>query len=47
MRVLTLSVDETQAGRTVKSLLKNELAASSAHISRLKRRARASPPGTF
>jgi 23S rRNA pseudouridine1911/1915/1917 synthase len=39
MRVLTLSVDETQAGRTVKSLLKNELAASSAHISRLKRRA--------
>jgi len=39
MRVLTLAVTQTQSGRTVKSLMKNELAASGAHISRLKRRA--------
>ena len=38
MRMLTLNIDESQAGRTVKSLLKNELCASDAHISRLKRR---------
>lgn len=38
MRSLTLAVAQAQAGRTVKSLLKNELAASGAHISRLKRR---------
>ncbi|MEN6594994.1 MAG: RluA family pseudouridine synthase [Clostridiaceae bacterium] len=38
MRPLTLAIDESTAGRTVKSLLKNELAASDAHISRLKRR---------
>ena len=38
MRPLTLKIDESTAGRTVKSLLKNELAASDAHISRLKRR---------
>lgn len=39
MRVLTFNVTQAQSGRTVKSLLKNELAASGAHISRLKRRA--------
>lgn len=38
MRPLTLTVDESTAGRTVKSLLGHELAASEAHISRLKRR---------
>lgn len=38
MRPLTLKIDDSAAGRTVKSLLKNELAASDAHISRLKRR---------
>ncbi len=38
MRTLTLNIGESQAGRTVKSLLKNELCASDAHISRLKRR---------
>ncbi len=38
MRTLTLNIGEAQAGRTVKSLLKNELCASNAHISRLKRR---------
>ena len=38
MRPLLLTIDESTAGRTVKSLLKNELAASDAHISRLKRR---------
>lgn len=38
MRTLTLNIGELQAGRTVKSLLKNELCASDAHISRLKRR---------
>ena len=38
MRPLTLIIDESTAGRTVKSLLKRELAASDAHISRLKRR---------
>ena len=40
MRILTLTVTQAQSGRTVKSLLKNELAASGAHISRLKRRER-------
>ena len=38
MRPLTLKIDESTAGRTVKSLLGHELAASDAHISRLKRR---------
>ena len=38
MRPLVLTIDESTAGRTVKSLLKNELAASDAHISRLKHR---------
>ena len=38
MRPLTITIDESTAGRPVKSLLKNELAASDAHISRLKRR---------
>ena len=38
MRPLTLTIDESTAGRTVKSLLSHELAASDAHISRLKRR---------
>lgn len=38
MRPLTLIIDEFTAGRTVKSLLGHELAASDAHISRLKRR---------
>ncbi len=38
MRPLILKIDESTAGRSVKSLLKRELAASDAHISRLKRR---------
>ena len=38
MRPLTLKIDESTAGRAVKSLLRHELAASNAHISRLKRR---------
>jgi len=38
MRTLSLKIDKAQDGRTVKSLLKNELCASDAHISRLKRR---------
>lgn len=38
MRPLTLKIDESTAGRAVKSLLRHELAASDAHISRLKRR---------
>ena len=38
MRPLILKIEESAAGRTVKSLLKNELAASDAHITRLKRR---------
>lgn len=38
MRTLSLDIDDLSAGRTVKSLLKNELCASDAHISRLKRR---------
>ncbi len=38
MRTLTLKIDASLAGRTVKSLLERELKASDAHISRLKRR---------
>ncbi|NLI53917.1 MAG: RluA family pseudouridine synthase [Clostridiales bacterium] len=38
MRVLTLTIAPADAGRTVLSLLKRELACSDAHISRLKRR---------
>jgi 23S rRNA pseudouridine1911/1915/1917 synthase len=38
MLPLILRIDESTAGRTIKSLLRHELAASDAHISRLKRR---------
>ncbi len=38
MRTLRIEITPEQAGRTIESLLKNELCCSSGHISRLKRR---------